>query len=82
MSMNLTYEFYGDNGEFIDMADFEFQTPTDLTFAVLKMNTKDEQVDAIAKFLKDHDWSEENLNDAVSEMKRKLSHKSVKLGMI
>ena len=49
MSMNIIYEIQGKNRVFYQ--DFEFQTPTQLTYKILAQETKEEQLKVIYEYM-------------------------------
>lgn len=82
MSMNLTYDYYDLNGSFISMEEFEFQTPTSLTYEVLKIKNKNEQILCIENQLKKWSWDIDEINYTISNIRSRLNNPRVKLGMI
>ena len=67
MSMNLIFK--NPRGEYLE---FPVQTPTRLTKAVLNTQDDTKKIELIIEFLKDCDWEEEDLIEAITEIKDRI----------
>ena len=80
MSLNLTYDYFNDNGDCVSCEDFAFQTPSELTLKVLAAPYKSDQVKIIKAAIEKWDW--DNVEYLIAGIEKTLNDPRVKLGMI
>lgn len=79
MSMNLYFETLDGAG----MVDFPFQTPTELTYAVLKEgNTPTQQVELVRDFMTTCHWPEDDIKRVMSEMQALMDSPHLQLTLM
>ena len=81
MSMNLYFETVVDQRHIHE--DFPFQTPTELTYRVMKLGTKEEQIKEIRSYIEEkYEWDKEDVERVMSEIEYALSTPTTKLEMM
>ena len=78
MSLNLQFRVIDDSAT----VDFPFQTPTELSEAVMKTKDKEIQIKLIVKYLKSIKWNEPAIRDAMVKIRSMLYSKHLKLEII
>lgn len=78
MSMNLIFDVKGGPG----YVDFPFQTPTNLTYAVLDAKSNEERIEIIEKQLIEWDWEGEEITRIMNEIKALFSCDTLEISLI
>jgi DNA integrity scanning protein DisA with diadenylate cyclase activity len=76
--MNLTFQ----TKDGVGRVEFPFQTPTSLTYAVLKKETNEERLLLIGQYLKEQDWSESDIQETLEEIQRLMESPHLELSLI
>ncbi len=76
MSMNLAFEIEGQR------VDFPFQTPTNLSYAVMKAKGLQQRLDLIEAELKGWEWDKQAIDEKIAQCRKLLSNKKFKLVII
>lgn len=78
MSMNLCFDVKGGAG----MVDFPFQTPEELTYAVLREPDNDKRLTLIRKACEGYGWSKEDIETTLSEIEALMKSPNLELSLI
>lgn len=78
MSMNLVFFVKGGEG----MVDFPFQTPTDLTHAVLKEKDDSKRLALLRKACEDWKWSKKDIKRSLGIVEALMKSPTLEMGMI
>lgn len=62
-----------------DAMDFPFQTPTELSYAVIEENDTEKQLSLIEKHLKDREWGKKEIRDMIKKIKELLEDPKLRL---
>jgi len=77
MSMNLVFEVKGGGS-----VDFPIQTPTELTYAVLKEKDINKQLAMIRKEIEGYGWEKKDTNERMNEIKALMNNPNLELTFI
>ena len=75
MSMNLCFDVKGGSG----IVDFPFQTPTNLTFKVLKASTKEDRLLILKEQMLVWEWSKEDVENTLTEIEALFNNPNLEL---
>lgn len=77
MSMNLA--FTTRDGHFVE---FPFQTPTDLSYAVINLRTTEAKLELIENQIRKWGWDEEEISEMMSEVRIMMTDPTLELTVV
>ena len=78
MSMNLCFDVKGGKG----MVDFPFQTPTELTYAVLKETDNTKRLEMPRSAMEEYGWHKKDIEETLEEIEGLMKSPNLELSLI